>query len=907
MVNKIEREFSVEESLSVLNPYVREWFTKNFAELTPPQKYAFKLIAEKKNVLIASPTGTGKTMSGFLSILSALFEKSLEGKLEEKIYCIYVSPLKSLNNDVYRNLTRPLEGIYELIRASKGKEIITGNIRNVTIGVRTGDTTQQERRKMLSKPPNILVTTPESLAILVSSSKFVENMRGIEYIVIDEIHELASNKRGAHLSLSVERLQEISKKKFIRVGLGATLHPIEEAAYYLVGTEEGKTRPCTIVDTSMVKKMEVIAISPVKDMIYTKEEKIEDEVYKEIDRIVSASSTTLIFTNTRSGTERVVFNMKKRLKYKPEEIAAHHSSLSRESRLEVEGLLKQGALKCVVSSTSLELGVDIGTIDNVIQLGSPKSVSRAIQRIGRAGHTYNAVAKGEVIVLNRDDMVECSVMLDAALHKHLDSFSVSRNPLDVLAQHIVGMSIDRKWEIKEMYNLVRRAYPFSTLTMEDFLSMVDYLAGNYAGLESRRVYGKIWYDKETGMIGKRGMFIRPIYMLNVGTIPDEVSIGVFEISSKKWVGNIEEEFLSRLEKGDIFALGGKLHMFDHATGTKCYVSPAASNTPTIPPWFSEQLPLSYELAERIGDFRHNLSKELERMNQDEAKSVVSSKSQIKIPEGAQSILDAMPINANARIAIAKYLTEQLLFAGAVPTNKLILIEYTRDDKSESDILIFHSIFGRRINDTLSRLIAINLGVILGQDISIAINDNGFVISPEEDTEIDEETIQQLIRKVVNSDMEAVLRGNIRNTEMMRRRFRHVASRSFMILRNYMGRRMPVNRQQISARMLMKAVEEIDPDFPVLRETYREIFEEVMDIKRTKELISRIKEGSVEYKFIETVSPSPFSHTILTFGHADVVLMKDRNDYLRYLHGLVLKRIGVKQHASKSKKAKRERK
>ncbi len=894
MIDRIEHEFGIEESLSVLNEYVRKWFTENFNELTPPQRYAFKLIAERKNVLIASPTGTGKTMSGFLSILSALFDKALEGKLEEKIYCIYVSPLRSLNNDVYKNLTRPLEGIYSLIRESKGKEIITDNIRNVTIGVRTGDTTQQERRKMLSKPPNILVTTPESLAILISSSRFVENMKSVEYIVVDEIHELANNKRGAHLSLSIERLQEISEKKFVRVGLGATLHPIEEAARYLVGMEGEKPRQCTVVDTSAVKKMDVITISPVEDMIYTKEGKIEDEIYKEIDRIVSASSTTLIFTNTRSGTERVVFNMKKRLKYKQEEIAAHHSSLSRESRLEVEGLLKQGALKCVVSSTSLELGVDIGTIDNVIQLGSPKSVSRAIQRIGRAGHTYNAIARGEVIVLNRDDMIECSVMLDAALKKHLDSFSVPRNPLDVLAQHIVGMAIDRKWEIKEAYNVVRRAYPFSTLQMEDFLSVIDYLAGNYVGLESRRVYGKIWYDKDTGIIGKRGMFIRPIYMLNVGTIPDEVSIGVFESSTKKWVGNIEEEFLSRLENGDIFALGGKLYMFEKAAGTKCYVSQAHSNTPTIPPWFSEQLPLSYELARLVGKFRGDISSALENMEEDEAKKVVSSKGKPKIPEDAQRILDGMPINDYARTAISKYITEQLLFAGIVPTDKMILVEYTYDQKSEKDILVFHSIFGRRINDTLSRLIAINLGVILGQDISIAINDNGFVVSPDEPVEINEETIETLMRKITNSDIEAVLRGNIRNSEMMRRRFRHVASRSFMILRNYKGRRMPVNRQQISARLLMKAAEEIDPDFPILKETYREIFEEVMDIGRTRELVARIADGSVSYKFVETVSPSPFSHTILTFGHADVVLMKDRNDYLRYLHGLVLDRIGIKK-------------
>ena len=893
IIERVESPFSDEESLAVLNRYVREWFVGNFDELTPPQRYAFKLIAERRNTLIASPTGTGKTMSGFLSILSTLFDKAVNGTLEERVYCIYVSPLRSLNNDVYKNLTEPLEGIYQIIKEDKGVDILKDNIRNVTIAVRTGDTTQKERRRMLAKPPNILVTTPESLAILISSSKFVENMRGVEYVVIDEIHELANNKRGTHLSLSIERLQSIVGRDIVRIGLGATLHPMEEAARFLVGMDGDEPRSCAVVDTSLIKSMEVSAISPVKDMIYTPEQRIEAAMYKEIGRIVKMSKTTLIFTNTRSGTERVVFNMKRRLKYKPEDIAAHHSSLSRESRLEVEGLLKQGALRCVVSSTSLELGVDIGTIDNVIQLGSPKSVTRALQRIGRAGHTYQAVAKGEMIVLNRDDLVECTVMLDAAMKKHLDSFSVSKNALDVLAQHIVGMAIDRKWEVDEMYNVIRHAYPYATLSKEDFMAMIDYLAGNYVGLESRRVYGKIWYDKETGIIGRRGMAIRPIYMLNLGTIPDEVAINVLELKTKRWIGNIEEEFLSRLEKGDIFSLGGKLYMFSYTAGSKCYVSEAKSSAPTIPPWFSEQLPLSFELAERIGEFRAAFAESLMEMDEGEARRLISQPSIKSIPKSAKAILDALPVNEYGRIAIFRYFTEQLLFAGEVPNNRYILIEYTRDKMADTNYIIFHSLFGRRVNDTLSRVVAISLGAMLGQDISITINDNGFVVNTEEETEINEDTISTLMKRVVAADIDVLLKGNIRNTEIMRRRFRHVATRSFMILKNYMGRKMSVNRQQMNSRFLLKALEEIDPDFPILKETYREIFEEVMDIGRTRDLIGRIERGEVRYKFIETRSPSPFAHTILTFGHADVVLMKERNDYLRYLHGLVLKRIGVK--------------
>jgi ATP-dependent helicase Lhr and Lhr-like helicase len=397
MITRAEKPFSEEESLGVLNPYVREWFKSSFGELTPPQRYAFKLISERQERAIAAPTGSGKTMSGFTTIISKLFDYSLEGKLEDRIYCLYISPLRALNNDIHRNLTRPLDEIYGLMKKKLGTEIIKRNVRQVTIGVRTGDTSQKERRQQLLKPPNILVTTPESLAILINSDKFMENMKGLEYIIIDEIHELANNKRGVHLSLSVARLENLIGRKLVKVGLGATLHPLEEAANFLVGYDNGTPNDCIIVDASWSKKLDLRAISPVKDMIYAPEEEIEAATYKEIDRIIKASKSTLIFTNTRSGTERVVFNLKKRYGY-GEDIAAHHSSLSRESRLDVEELLKKGSLKCAVSSTSLELGVDVGAIENVIQLGSPKSVTRAIQRIGRAGHSYKATAKGETIV-----------------------------------------------------------------------------------------------------------------------------------------------------------------------------------------------------------------------------------------------------------------------------------------------------------------------------------------------------------------------------------------------------------------------------------------------------------------------------------------------------------------------------
>lgn len=886
MITYAKKPFDDKKSLGVLNPHVRSWFEENFKELTPPQRFAFKLISEKRNILITAPTGSGKTMSGFLSIISKLFDYSMAGTLEDKVYCIYVSPLRALNNDVYKNLSKPLNEIYARVTAAEGVNVIKNNIRNVTIGVRTGDTTQQERRKQLQKPPNILVTTPETLAILINSERFVENLKGAEYLIIDELHELANNKRGVHLALSAARLENIIGHELVKVGLGATLHPIEEAARYLVGYDAlGNLRDCIIVDASWSKRLEVKSISPVNDMIYTDGDKVEEMMYSEINRQIKASKSTIIFTNTRSGTERVVFNLKKRFKY-ADDIAAHHGSLSRESRLEVEEMLKKGSLKCVVSSTSLELGVDVGAVDNVLQLGSPKSVTRAVQRIGRAGHSFKSVAKGEIIVLNRDDLVECSVMLDAALRHHLDSFSVPKNALDVLAQHIIGMSLTRKWNLKEAYDLLRTTYPYHDLKMEDFVSLIHYLAGNYVGLESRRVYGKIWYDENEDAFGKRGRMAKVIYMLNLGTIPDSVAVNVYG-PKKKWIGSIEEEFLSKLKPGDIFTLGGKLYRFEYSKAMKCYVTEATTSAPTIPPWFSEQLPLSYELATEIGKFRASFTKVLRTHA---LKKRAFPKRVPRMPAEAHAFLSKFPIDTNSSKALYGYFMEQLLFAKEVPNNKMLLVENTLDPSSESRCIVFHSLFGRRVNDALSRAFAISLAELFDTDIGIMVNDNGFVLTPENNAKITTRSMRDMLGDIQTSGFASILRKNVRRTELMRRRFRQVAARSFMVLRNYKGWKISVGRQQVNSQLLLNAAEEIDPDFPVIKETYREILNEVMDLPRAEAIVSSLIEGKMRFKVINTPLPSPFTHSMLTFGHADAILLRERHKYLQKLHKLVMRKI-----------------
>ncbi len=686
-------------------------------------------------------------------------------------------------------------------------------------------------------------------------------------------------------------MEAILGHRLVRIGLGATLYPEDEAAKFLVGYENGEPRQCKMVDASWSKKLSVVAKSPVRDMVYTDSAIVEKKMYDEINAIMKGTKTTLIFTNTRSGTERVIFNLKHRFKYS-DEIAAHHGSLSRESRLETEELLKKGALKCAVSSTSLELGIDIGTIDNVIQLGSPKSVSRAVQRIGRAGHSFMSTAKGEVIVLNRDDLVECTVMLDAALKHHLDAFVVPKNPLDVLAQHIVGMSLTKRWGLDEAYGVIRGAYAFSNLDKNQYMSLINYLAGTYVGLESRHVYGKIWYDEKERVFGRRGKLAKPIYMLNLGTIPDEVAVNVF-LGNGRWLGNIEEEFLMKLKPGDIFTLGGRLYRFEHAKGMHAYVSEAKGASPTIPPWFSEQLPLSFELANAIGEFRKRMSDAIGESIASRSRAKKAPSSILKsrtIPKEVDSLLKELPIDANARHAIFGYFAEQVLFAGVVPNNRFLLIEETQDEDGETDYLVFHSLFGRRVNDALSRIMAVGFARAIEEDVGIMVNDNGFVLNVEHGRHPLEKGVRKAIALAVSEDPEKLLKANIRRTELMRRRFRHVAARSFMILRNYKGWKQPVGKQQVNAQILLKAVESMDKDFPVLAETYREILEDVMDLPRTRQVLEGLRTGAIAYDIIRTPSPSPFAHSMLTLGHADAILMKDRQAYLKRLHKLVMKRI-----------------
>ncbi|MEK6960492.1 MAG: DEAD/DEAH box helicase [Nanoarchaeota archaeon] len=889
---------------AILHPWVKAWFQSKFKAYSLPQLFGVMEIHSRKNTLISAPTGATKTLTAFLSILNELVDSADKGILKDKIYCVYISPLKALNEDIKVNLINPLKEIEE----------IAGKPLGIRVASRTGDTSQKERVQMLKRPPHILITTPESLAILLSSTKFSAHLKDVEWCVIDEIHAIADNKRGVHLSLSVERMAALASH-MARVGLSATVAPLEEIAAYLVGQEpvlsdvmisditsgqsapaqspdtdpeeEGERaiqapklvplvksfdpRPCVIIDVQFLKDMDLKVLSPVPDLIDTTFENSNRALYNLIHDLIKEHRTTLIFTNTRAATERVVDTMKDMFpKDYAENIGAHHGSLSKTSRHSIEDRLRKGELKCVVCSTSLELGIDIGFIDLVICLGSPKSVARALQRIGRSGHRLHDTTKGRIIVLDRDDLVECAVLLKSALEKKIDRVHIPTNCLDVLAQQLDGMALDKVWSEIEMFNLVRQSYCYKDLKREDFANVLSYLAGEFAELQDRYIYAKIW--RNDGMVGRRGKMGRVTYMTNIGTIPEETYITV-KVGDQH-IGHLDEGFLEKLKPGDTFLLGGHTYQFQFARGMVAQVTSTTNRPPTVPSWFSEMLPLSYDLGIEIGRFRRLM---FDKFNEGMSESDL-----------IDFINHYLYVDRNGAVAIYTYFNEQFRYCKKMPTDRFILVEHYEGEELGSRV-IFHTLFGRRVNDCLSRAMAFVISKAHNRDVEIGINDNGFYLSSKHRV-----NLVKAFDILKSEKLDLVMEHAINSSEVLRRRFRHCAARALMILRNYKGNKKSVGKQQVSSMILMKALERISKDFCILKEARREVLEDLMDIKRAKEVLKGIEDGQIQVEEIHTQIPSPFAFKIVLQGVMDIMRFEDRIEFLKRMHQMVMAKISLKE-------------
>jgi ATP-dependent helicase Lhr and Lhr-like helicase len=867
------------EIIAIMDPLLKEWFFSKFKNFSESQLHGVMNIHERKNILISAPTGSGKTLTSFLAILNYLIGLARKNELEEKVYCIYSSPLKALNNDIYVNLINPLKEIYEL---AEKKEI---KLQKIRVSLRTGDTESSERAKMLKNPPHIFITTPETLAIVLTSKKFIELFYGVEFIILDEIHSLG-NKRGVYQSISLERLETISKISPVRIGLSATIAPLDEIANFLVGVG----RECLISETESSKKMELQVLTGVSDLIDTDSYELHSSLYGLIDKLIQTHKTTVIFTNTRAATERVIHHLKEMFPENylenPQEpdvlgnsrtrssevIGAHHSALSKEYRFEIEDKLRKGELKVVVTSTSLELGIDIGYIDLVILLGSPKSSARALQRIGRAGHKLHDVSIGRFIVLDRDDLVECSILNKECFEKRIDKINIPKNCLDVLSQQIFGMAIQKIWDINEMFETIKKSYCYANLSREDFMAVISYLAGEYA-LEHRNVYAKIWYDEKTKQIGKKGKLARVIYMTNIGTIPEESFISVVIASGERKdqkVGVIDESFLEKMKPGDVFVLGGRKYQFSFTRGMSAYVNAAVRKNPTIPSWFSEMLPLSFDSALEINKFRKLMDEMFEKN---------SSKEKI-----IDFIKTYCYINEHSSLAIYKYFYEQYHYL-KIPHEKRMLIECY---KGEKNYIIFHSLYGRRVNDALSRAIGYLMGQKIGRDIEIGISDNGFYFAGER------LPIEEALKFLNENNLREILEEAISKTEILKRRFRHCAARSLMILRNYKGHAKSVGKQQMRSFFLLNSINKISKDFPILREARREVLEDLMDISKAELVLQWIKDGKVVIEKINTKLPSPFATNLVLQGYSELLKIEDKIEFLKRMHKEIVQEISERK-------------
>ncbi len=855
----------------IFEPIVSEWWKNQFKEyvdknngyFTPPQEKAIPRIHERKNTLICSPTGSGKTLSSFASIINELFKLSKKEELKNSVYCLYISPLKSLANDIHRNLEVPLEGIKELAKEN-GEEI-----EEIRHAIRHGDTSNSERSKMLKTTPHILNTTPETLAILLNSPKFKKKLETVRWVIVDEIHALAENKRGLHLSLSLERLQEMAEQEFVRIGCSATVEPLEKVAKFLVG----QNRDYETVDCRFIREMDIKLNCPVRDLINTSSEKISKTLYKKLNKLIQNHKNTLIFTNTRSGSERVLKNLREMFpeKYDQSNSGAHHGSLGKEKRVDVEKKLKKGEIDFVTTSTSLELGIDMPYLDLVIQIGSPKSVSKLLQRIGRSGHALHQEVKGRLFVLDRDELLECAVMVKEASEGFIDEIQIPRNALDVLIQHIYGMAINKVWDLDNAKEVIRKSFSFSEVTEKEFDSVIRYLTANYSGMEEKNIYGKIWYDEEKNKIGKRGKMARVIYMTNLGTIPTSFSCDVFTRENENWIGNLDEEYLDKLEKGDVFYLGGEKYEYRYRRGGKVYVDPTQEPS-NVPRWFSERLPLSYDLAKKILEFKQQHLKYEQRNESDKI----------------EKYLNNLPINKNAVKSIKNMFKEQISYLGPESistTNKLYIEEYKDKERHKRTYLI-QSTYGRKFNDGFSRLLGHLISKETTTNVSVTIADQGFSLTIPLNKKID---ITEIIKDIDITKLEETLRNALKKTELLKRMFRINAVRSFMILENYKGHTKSGRSQQFNSDMLISFALEKE-DFAVVEETFREILYDKLEINHIKEVLSSIKKDEIKTTKKEIKTPSPFMFGIATLQASDVVLAEDKNSMIKQFHEEVLEEI-----------------
>lgn len=819
--------------LEQFHPIIREWFEKNIGEPSLPQIEGWPAIQNKENVLISAPTGAGKTLSAFLECINDLFVQGISGEFEKGVQVLYISPLKALNNDIYRNLEVPLMGIEKLC-IEHGVEFP-----NITKAVRTGDTSQSERRKMAKTPPQILITTPESLFLMLTSKNAEGILGNVKYLIIDEIHTLLGNKRGAHLSLSIERLNRLVNKPIVRIGLSATIRPLTEAAKYLGGFlrfgEAWQEREVRIIEPNMKKAVDLMIQIPVKDYRILKEGTIWNDIYKNIYELVLAHKSTIVFVNNRAVAEKVSANLNN---LAGRTIArTHHGCISKESRLEVERQLKNGELPCLIATSSLELGIDIGAIDLMVQVSSPKSAARGLQRLGRAGHRMSSVSKGRIIPKTRGDLLEAAIISKEMLEGHVEEEHVPICPLDVLAQHIVSLAATGEWKIEELQELIQASYSYQTITTYELEKIFEMLSGDYEHNEDKPRSPMIIWDRINRVV-RGDAYSRMLAVGGTGTIPDKGYYPVYLQDRKTRIGELDETFIYEARLGDRFMLGTSPWKIEKIERDRVIVAPCGKSGAKTPFWSGEGLGRPYELGLRFGSFLEELSK------------VVGTNDYMNY------IQKSVPLDEIGARNLEQYILDQKKEFGFLSNHKRIVVEYFSDEVGDKRMVI-HSHFGGRVNEGLAIIFEQLLSEIMHVQVQCSSNDDGILINLMGAFEAPKNIFSLVKAEEVMDTLIDVLPS----TPLFSITFRYNASRALMMGMKKIGKRSPLWAQRVRGMELLQLAERY-PDHPLIVETYRECMNTIIDVPHIVEVLEGIKNKEIEVIEVESNNPSPFTSELL---------------------------------------------
>ena len=835
-------------SLSGFHPLIQAWFATKFEGPTDAQTLGWPAISQGRHTLIAAPTGSGKTLAAFLTCIDRLVRMRIQEGLPETTQVVYVSPLKALSNDIHKNLVTPLKEIAALA------EEMGVPFPEIRTAVRTGDTKASERQRMAKRPPHILITTPESLYILLTSQSGRRGLAGVETLILDEIHSVADDKRGSHLALSVERLCALAAGPITRIGLSATQRPIEETARFLVGNSNiapDGTPNCLIVDTGHARTIDLEILLPQRELGPIATHEVWGDTLDTITDLIRSHGTTLVFVNTRRLVERVAHQLSERLG--EEAVVAHHGSLSRSIRLAAEEKLKVGAVKVCVATASLELGIDIGVVDLACQIGSPRSISLLLQRIGRSGHTVGGTPKGRLFPLTRDELVECAALARAVRCGNLDTLKVPAWPLDVLAQQIVAACAAEDWSEDDLFDLCRKAYAYGELPREKFDQVTEALSRGFAPRLGRA--GALLHRDgiERRLRGRRGARIAAL--TNGGAIPDTADYDVIVDPEGTFVGTVNEDFAIESLVGDVFLLGNTPWRIRRIESGRVRVEDAQGLAPSMPFWLGEAPGRTWELSEEVTGLREGM---------DERISIP--------PEAEDWVIAESGVSQEVARQMVAYLVEGKRILGMVPTGRRVVAERFFDESGGMQLVI-HAPFGARINRAWGMALRKRICHTFDLELQASATDDGlnFSLGPQLSFPLPEVFTYLSSRNADEVLLQAVLQSPLFGT-----RWRWNATRSLAVLRHNGGRKVPSPLQRMRSNDLLVAVFPAQvqcqdnappgdigvPDHPLVFETLRDCLTEAMDSAGLKSILSGIELGQIEVYARDTVQPSVFAHQIL---------------------------------------------